>query len=93
MVVGRFSLAGISTGIYGLILSFDAVSGEAIPEKDKSKALAKGISTAMNTTIFGLAVAIPTLVFYTMLQSQTSRIIDEMDEHLVKLINLITGSR
>ncbi len=72
---------------------FDAVSGEAIPEKDKSKALAKGISTAMNTTIFGLAVAIPTLVFYTMLHSQTSRIIDEMDEHLVKLINLITGSR
>ncbi|MCK5078119.1 MAG: MotA/TolQ/ExbB proton channel family protein [Calditrichia bacterium] len=93
MLANVATLLGLMGTIYGLILSFDAVSGEAIPEKDKSKALAKGISTAMNTTIFGLAVAIPTLVFYTMLQSQTSRIIDEMDEHLVKLINLITGSR
>ena len=93
MLANVATLLGLMGTIYGLILSFDAVSGEAIPEKDKPKALAKGISTAMNTTIFGLSVAIPTLVFYTMLQSQTSRIIDEMDEHLVKLINLITGSR
>ena len=47
----------------------------------------------MNTTIFGLMVAIPTLVVYTVISSRTSKIIDELDEHLVKLINLITGNR
>jgi len=47
----------------------------------------------MNTTIFGLAVAIPTLIFYNIIQNKTAQIIDEMDEHLVKLINLITGNR
>jgi biopolymer transport protein ExbB/TolQ len=93
MIANVATLMGLMGTIYGLILSFDAVSGEAIPEKDKPRALAQGISTAMNTTIFGLSVAIPTLIFYTMLQNQTTRIIDELDEHLVKLINLITGSR
>ncbi|MEJ2545226.1 MAG: MotA/TolQ/ExbB proton channel family protein, partial [Calditrichaceae bacterium] len=60
---------------------------------EKSKVLAKGISTAMNTTIFGLMVAIPTLIAYTFISNKTAKIIDELDEHLVKLINLITGNR
>ena len=55
--------------------------------------LAAGISAAMNTTIFGLMVAIPSLIVYTFLTNRTTKIIDEMDEHLVKLINLITGNR
>ncbi|GAB4174024.1 MAG: MotA/TolQ/ExbB proton channel family protein [Calditrichia bacterium] len=93
MIANVATLMGLMGTIYGLIIAFDAVSGEGIAEKDKPKVLAKGISTAMNTTIFGLAVAIPTLIVYTILQNQTAKIIDEMDEHLVKLINLITGSR
>ena len=87
------TLTGLMGTIYGLILSFKAVSGEGIPEAEKSKVLAAGISAAMNTTIFGLMVAIPTLIVYTYLTNQTTKIIDEMDEHLVKLINLITGNR
>jgi len=55
--------------------------------------LAAGISAAMNTTIFGLAVAIPTIMLYNLIQNKTTQIIDDMDEHLVKLINLITGNR
>ncbi|TFH01918.1 MAG: MotA/TolQ/ExbB proton channel family protein, partial [Calditrichales bacterium] len=60
---------------------------------DKTRALAAGISAAMNTTIFGLMVAIPSLIVYTFITNKTTKIIDEMDEHLVKLINLITGNR
>jgi biopolymer transport protein ExbB/TolQ len=93
MIANVSTLLGLMGTIYGLIIAFDAVSGESVPEKDKPKVLAKGISTAMNTTIFGLAIAIPTLIVYTILQNQTTKIIDELDEHLVKLINLITGSR
>ena len=66
---------------------------EGIPEADKTRFLAAGISAAMNTTIFGLMVAIPSLIIYTYLTNATTKIIDEMDEHLVKLINLITGNR
>ncbi len=93
MLANVATLTGLMGTIYGLILSFAAVGSEGVPESEKSKLLATGISTAMNTTIFGLMVAIPTLIVYTYITSKTSTIIDELDEHLVKLINLITGNR
>jgi biopolymer transport protein ExbB len=93
MLANVATLTGLMGTIYGLILSFASVGSESVPEAEKSKLLANGISTAMNTTIFGLMVAIPTLIIYTYIANRTSKIIDEMDEHLVKLINLITGNR
>ncbi len=93
MLANVATLTGLMGTIYGLILAFEAVGGTEIPEADKPKVLAQGISVAMNTTIFGLAVAVPTLIIYNILQNKTTQIIDEMDEHLVKLINLITGNR
>ena len=87
------TLTGLMGTIFGLIIAFDAVGGEGIPEADKTRYLAAGISAAMNTTIFGLMVAIPSLIAYTFLTNRTTKIVDEMDEHLVKLINLITGNR
>jgi biopolymer transport protein ExbB/TolQ len=87
------TLTGLMGTIFGLIIAFDAVGGEGIPEADKTRFLAAGISAAMNTTIFGLMVAIPSLIAYTFLTNRTTKIIDEMDAHLVKLINLITGNR
>lgn len=93
MLANVATLTGLMGTIYGLILSFAAVGSEGVSEADKSKLLAKGISTAMNTTIYGLMVAIPTLIVYTYISNHTSKIIDELDEHLVKLINLITGNR
>ena len=93
MLANVATLTGLMGTIYGLILSFASVGAEGIPESEKSKLLANGISTAMNTTIFGLMVAIPTLIAYTYISNRTVKIVDEMDEHLVKLINLITGNR
>jgi len=93
MLANVATLTGLMGTIYGLIIAFEAVGGTEIPEADKPRLLAQGISVAMNTTIFGLAVAVPTLIIYNVLQNKTSQIIDEMDEHLVKLINMITGNR
>ncbi|UCF63807.1 MAG: MotA/TolQ/ExbB proton channel family protein [bacterium] len=93
MLANVSTLTGLMGTIYGLIIAFEAVGGTEIPEADKPRLLAQGISVAMNTTIFGLAVAVPTLIIYNILQNKTSQIIDEMDEHLVKLINMITGNR
>ncbi|GAB4329822.1 MAG: hypothetical protein Kow0037_05100 [Calditrichia bacterium] len=93
MLANVATLTGLMGTIYGLIIAFEAVGGADIPENDKPRILAQGIAVAMNTTIFGLAVAVPTLILYNIIQNKTSQIIDEMDEHLVKLINLITGNR
>ena len=93
MLANIATLTGLMGTIYGLIVAFSAVGNAEIPEDQKTRLLAQGISTAMNTTIFGLAVAIPTIVAYNIIQNKTAQIIDDMDEHLVKLINLITGNR
>ncbi|MCD6375921.1 MAG: MotA/TolQ/ExbB proton channel family protein [Caldisericaceae bacterium] len=93
MLANVATLTGLMGTIYGLIISFAAVGSESVSEEDKSRLLAQGIAAAMNTTIFGLMVAVPTLIAYTYISNRTNKIIDELDEHLVKLINLITGNR
>jgi len=90
-MIGNVStLIGLMGTIYGLIIAFRSVSAPGIDVAEKSRLLAHGISVAMNTTLAGLAVAIPSILIYTVLHNKTTRIIDEIDEHTVKLINLIT---
>ena len=51
--------------------------------------LTKGISVAMNTTAFGLMVAIPCLLAHVFLSSVTKKILDEIEHYSVKLENLL----
>ncbi|MDP8240325.1 MAG: MotA/TolQ/ExbB proton channel family protein [Candidatus Hatepunaea meridiana] len=81
------TLTGLMGTIFGLIQSFEA-SGAA---GGGATALAAGISIAMFTTLWGLCVAIPALLSYTLIDNKTQAIIDDVDEYSVKLINLLTG--
>lgn len=91
-MIGNIStLVGLMGTIYGLIVAFDAVSKPGIDATLKASMLSAGISTAMNTTLTGLAIAVPAILMYTILHNKTNKIIDEIDEYTVKLINLITG--
>jgi len=90
MIGNVATLIGLMGTIFGLIIAFRSVSAPGIDVAEKSRLLAHGISVAMNTTLFGLAVAIPSIILYTILHNKTNQIIDEIDEHTVKLINLIT---
>lgn len=93
-MIGNVStLIGLMGTIYGLIMAFSAVSQAGYDAAQKSAFLAAGISTAMNTTLAGLAVAVPAIIMYTFLNNKTIKIIDEIDEHTVKLINLLTGNK
>ncbi len=44
----------------------------------------------MNTTAFGLMVAIPLLLIYTILQSKTTSIVDSLEMASVKFLNMLT---
>lgn len=93
MIANVATLIGLMGTIWGLILAFRSVSVAGIDAAEKSRMLAAGISTAMNTTLLGLMIAIPSILLYTYLNNKTIKIIDEIDEHTVKLINLITGNQ
>jgi biopolymer transport protein ExbB/TolQ len=92
MIANTSTMTGLMGTIYGLIISFESVGNPGIDPADKTAMLASGISVAMNTTLFGLLIAVPFIMIYTILSTKTTKIIDEIDEYSVKLINIL-GSR
>ena len=81
------TLLGLLGTIVGLIQAFDAVA--TAPADQKTTMLTASIAVAMNTTAFGLIVAIPTRAAYTFLNNTVKRMIDEIDQYSVKLQNLL----
>ncbi|MBD3421187.1 MAG: MotA/TolQ/ExbB proton channel family protein [Chitinivibrionales bacterium] len=83
------TLLGLMGTIYGLILSFAAVGKPGIDAAEKSTLLASGIAAAMNTTFTGLLVAIPSIILYALFRAKTQKIIDEIDEYSLRLVNTL----
>ena len=83
------TLLGLLGTIIGLIRSFQSIS--AADPSQKATMLAHGVSVAMNTTAFGLIVAIPIMLFYAYIQSRTIKIVDMLDAFSIKLVNILTS--
>lgn len=83
------TLLGLLGTIMGLISAFTAVANANPAEK--ADLLSASISVAMNTTAFGLIVAIPLLVTNQVLMSKTSAIIDSLEMASVKALNVISA--
>jgi biopolymer transport protein ExbB/TolQ len=83
------TLLGLLGTILGLIAAFKALQNPNIPPEKRQSMLAGGISIAMNTTAFGLVVAIPCLGAQVFLTAVTKKIVDEIDQYSVKLENLL----
>ncbi|HOG67932.1 MAG TPA: MotA/TolQ/ExbB proton channel family protein [Fibrobacteraceae bacterium] len=82
------TLLGLMGTIYGLIFTFDAVANR--PAAERPKALADGIAIAMGTTLLGLLAAVPLLVIVGYLNLNSERIIQEMEEKGLKIINSLS---
>lgn len=83
------TLLGLLGTIFGLIKAFSSVAAATAVERQE--ALAAGISQAMYTTAFGIAVAVPLLVFHHILSKRVERIIIESETGASSLLVAITG--
>jgi len=81
------TLLGLLGTIQGLILAFGAV-GAADPAQ-KAEVLAKGMSIALNTTAMGIFCAITIMIIHAFLNAKADKIIGEIDEFSVKMIDLL----
>lgn len=81
------TLLGLFGTIVGLIQSFEAV-GSATAQQ-RSALLAAGISTAMNATMMGLAVAIPSMIAFSFLTNRTNQLNAALDQSAVRILDLI----
>ena len=84
------TLLGLLGTIMGLIEAFTAVANANPAEK--ADLLSASISVAMNTTAFGLIVAIPLLVTNQVLMAKTSEIIDSLEMASLKALNVISAN-
>ncbi len=82
------TLLGLLGTIMGLIQAFTAVANANPAEK--ADLLSASISVAMNTTAFGLMVAIPLLIIHAVLTSKTGQIIDSLEMATVKALNVFS---
>ena len=85
-ITGVSTLLGLLGTISGMIKMFSVVSTQTVVNPTT---LAGGISEALITTYAGLTVAIPALVMYKYLQSRTNALILEMEDHSIRLVELL----
>ena len=91
LIANIATLLGLLGTISGLIKSFAAVS-MADPAQ-RQAILSAGISEAMYATAFGLVIAICTMVAHSFLAAKASKIVSEIDEHSVKLLDLLSARK
>ena len=85
------TLLGLLGTVQGLINAFAAIAN-ADPAQ-KGDLLSSSISVAMNTTAFGLMVAIPLLLAYAFLQSRTGEVVESLEMASIKLLNALRQIR
>jgi biopolymer transport protein ExbB len=87
LIANISTLFGLLGTIAGLIQAFQAVA-QADPTM-RAEILSKGISLAMNTTALGLVSAITIMVCHSFLSAKSEKIVNEIDEYSVKLMDLL----
>lgn len=77
------TLMGLLGTITGLIHSFAGIANANASEK--AMILSQGISLAMNTTAYGLIVAVPALIMYSVLQNRATRLTEDLNKAALNL--------
>ncbi|WPU67069.1 MotA/TolQ/ExbB proton channel family protein [Peredibacter starrii] len=85
------TLLGLLGTIQGLIQSFAAVAQAEASQK--AQLLAEGIAVAMNTTALGLVSAISLMVVHSVLMARGEKMIQEIEENSVKLLDLLATKK
>ena len=85
------TLVGLLGTITGLMQSFTSLA--TVDAAQKASMLAAGISQAMITTAFGLIIAVPCMVVYTVYANRQSALVKDLDESTVRLLNFMKKKR
>jgi biopolymer transport protein ExbB len=91
VIVGIAPLLGLLGAVSGLVTVFGNLgASETVSDP---RGLAKGISEALNTTIAGLAIAIPCLIAYSYFSKKVETLAAEMESLLSELLSKCYSER
>ncbi|MGN6390059.1 MAG: MotA/TolQ/ExbB proton channel family protein [Burkholderiaceae bacterium] len=80
-------------GLFGTIVGMIEIFGAQNATGTNPAELAHGISVALYNTGFGLAIAMPTLVFYRHFRALVNSFVVGMEQQAVKLVDTVHGAR
>jgi len=83
-------LLGLLGTVWGMIDVFSTIEAQGV---GNSGALAGGIGTALYTTLAGLLVAIPVRVGHSIVQSRVDRVVLQMEEEALALLDLLCADQ
>ena len=81
---------GLLGTVLGMIDMFGGIGAKGLGDPS---VVASGISQALVATASGLAVAIPSLMFYRYLRGRVDELTSEMEQESLKLIEILRGKR
>lgn len=91
LIANISTLLGLLGTISGLISAFAAIS--LADPAQRQAILSHGISEAMSATAFGLITAIFSMIAHSILSNKANRILEEIDEFGVKLLDLLSARK
>jgi len=80
-------------GLFGTIVGMIEIFGSQNASGANPAELAHGISVALYNTGFGLAIAMPSLVFYRHFRALVDSFIVDMEQQAVKFVDIVHGNR
>ena len=81
------------TGLFGTVVGMIEIFGSQSTTGTNPATLAHGISVALYNTGFGLAIAMPALVFYRHFRALVDSFIIDMELQAVKFVDVVHGAR
>ena len=80
-------------GLFGTIVGMIEIFGAQNAAGANPAQLAHGISVALYNTAFGIAIAMPALVFYRHFRALVDSYILDMEQQAVKFVDVVHGTR
>ena len=91
--LGTIATAAPLLGLFGTVIGMIEIFGSQAPGGTNPQQLAHGISVALYNTAFGIAISIPSLIFYRHFKNKVDTFVVEMEQLASKLVDIVHGER
>jgi len=91
--LGTIATAAPLLGLFGTVIGMIEIFGSQSPTGTNPQQLAHGISIALYNTAFGIAISIPSLIFYRHFKNKVDGFVVDMEQAASKLIDILHGER
>ena len=91
--LGTIATASPLLGLFGTVVGMIEIFGSQSPGGTNPQQLAHGISIALYNTAFGIAISIPSLIFYRHYKNKVDGFVVQMEQAAARLVDTVHGER